>query len=296
MIGIGLGVASAGFGIYNQMEGAEEAEEGRRLQQQGAQLQAEGARQLHELSVEQSGVSKQYAARERDLNIQAADQSVAAAAASRDINRNIVGYERQAEAQRFQAMELDARRKQTEMIRNQQRARSLALSSATAQGSSRGSGLQGGYAQISGQTGFNLMGVQQNLEIGRNIFNINSAITDQKLAFADLEFNYAQQRAAQQTAKSNLMYDYALTNADFTTRQSAIQTQYNVQGQSLINMGAGQVSAGQSQMSLGSSFLGAATGLASMGNMLGTVGPSLWGSSPSTVYGAAGSYGVPTYT
>jgi hypothetical protein len=92
--------------------------------------------------------------------------------------------EQQVEAQRMQAMEVDARRKQREAIRNQQRAQSMALTSATAQGAQFGSGLQGGYGQISGDTGTSQLGIQQALETGRNIFGINSQLSQAKIDFS----------------------------------------------------------------------------------------------------------------
>lgn len=91
----------------------------------------------------------------------------------------VVGAQKQVEAQkkaereRKRAMELDARRKNLEILRNQQKARALALTAANAQGASFGSTLEGAYGQISGQTNTNAAGVFQNLEIGRNIFDAN---------------------------------------------------------------------------------------------------------------------------
>lgn len=92
-----------------------------------------------------------------------------------------IQLEQQAEEQRRQYMELDAHRKEMEIVRNQQRARSLALTNSTGQGASQGSGLQGGYGQIAGQSGVNFQGIQQNLEIGRNIFDINRLISQEKV-------------------------------------------------------------------------------------------------------------------
>lgn len=89
------------------------------------------------------------------------------------------------ERQRKRQMELEAQRRNLEIIRNQQRARSVALSSSTNQGASGGSGLQGGYGQISGQAGTQLLATSQNLEIGRNMFNINQDISTARMAYAD---------------------------------------------------------------------------------------------------------------
>lgn len=92
--------------------------------------------------------------------------------------------EQQADAQRRQAMELDANRKNMEVLRNSQRARSQALENATSQGAQFGSGLQGGYGQVSGQSNTNLLGIGQDLKIGENLFDINGQINQQKMLYA----------------------------------------------------------------------------------------------------------------
>lgn len=88
--------------------------------------------------------------------------------------------EQQVNAQRRNAMELNARRQQLEIYRNAQRARAQGTAAAVNQGASKGSGLQGGLAQVYGQSAFNLQGVTQNLEIGRNIFGLNDQISKEK--------------------------------------------------------------------------------------------------------------------
>lgn len=269
-IGLGLGAASMGFGLFERMEGQERAEEGYALQQQGLQIQAQAASARAGVSKEQAASSVEFAGRNRDLELTAAQQSEAAALQSQQINREIVGYERQAEAQRRQAMEMDARRRQTEIIRNQQRARSLGLAAATSQGASRGTGLQGGYGQISGQTGTDILGVQQNLQIGRNIFDINANITNQRLAASDLETLYAQQRAALTTARSQMAYDYASINAGYQTRMADIDT-FASQGAGYTSQGSGMVSQGQSQISSGTGWMNMGMQLPGMFNTLGNV-------------------------
>ncbi len=92
--------------------------------------------------------------------------------------------QKKAEAARHQAMELDARRKQLDVIRTQQRARAMAAANATASGSQFGSGLQGGYGQISGQSNTNALGINQSLELGRDIFQANSDITNARIGEA----------------------------------------------------------------------------------------------------------------
>lgn len=112
-----------------------------------------------------------------------------------EISRAIAADEQKIEAQKRQAMELDARRRSLEVVRNQQRARALALANATNQGAAQGSGLQGGYGQISGDSGTNLLGINQNLMIGRNIFDINEDISKQKMLMAGEQANAAEAQA-----------------------------------------------------------------------------------------------------
>ena len=203
-ISLGLGVASMAVGAYTSYSGSQQAKAGSAQAAEGARIQAEAARQAAQISKEQAAASVVFAGQERDINVSAADQSVAAAGESRTINQGIVGEQREIEATKRQAMEVDARRQQLEIIRSQQRGRALGLTTATAQGAGKGSGLQGGYGQVSGQAGVNLLGVQQNLQAGRNIFDSNSSISDFNSQMADLTYNYAVQQAGTQTAKSNL--------------------------------------------------------------------------------------------
>lgn len=261
---LALGVGSMAFGAYNMFEGKAQQEAGLNQQKQGYAIQAEAARQAAGISKEQAAASVVYAGQERDLNINAANQSIAAAAASRTINQGIVNEQKNIEGIKRQAMEVDARRQQLEIIRGQQRARALGLTNATATGSSKGSGLQGGYGQISGQSGVNLLGVQQNLQAGRGVFDANAAITGFNSDMADLTYNYAVQQANNQTAKSNLMYGYAQTQAGFQTRQADVQT-LNSQGAGQVSIGGAYAQAGASQAQMGQSFFNAGPSIFSMG-------------------------------
>src|SRR5437660_2342874 len=107
----------------------------------------------------------------------AAQKSAAASA-------GIAQAEQQQEVIRQRMMEVGARRQQMEVLRNQQRARSLALNNATTQGAQQGSGLQGGYGQIAGQSGVNALGISQNLEAGEQMFGLSAQISGQKVALA----------------------------------------------------------------------------------------------------------------
>lgn len=262
-----IGAASLGYGLYSRMEANDASEEAYQRQQQGSLIQAQAAQRMNAISKEQAASSVDYAGREYDINRQSSQDSLSASQQSQIINREITQLSQKVEVERKQAMEIDARRQNLEIIRNQQRARSLALSTSTAQGSSRGSGLQGGYAQIAGQTGFNLMGVQQSLNTGRNIFDLNSQITDQKLGMSSLEDQYALQRFNSQNQKAQLTYDYAQINAGYQTRLADAQT-LSSQGQGVVNQGQGMLGMAQNDAAMANTFIGAAGTIAGMGQPL----------------------------
>lgn len=112
-------------------------------------------------------------------------QKTQAAEQSAEASKRIAGLETQQDAIRKQAMEVSARRQQMEVLRNQQRARSLALNNATSQGAQFGSGLQGGYGQVGGQSGVNALGINQALQSGEQMFGLNAQINQQKMNIAD---------------------------------------------------------------------------------------------------------------
>lgn len=101
-----------------------------------------------------------------------------------EISMQIAGQEMKQDAVRRQAMELSARRQQIEVLRNAQRARSLALNNATSQGAQFGSGLQGGLGQIQGATNWNIGGIRQNLGFGEQMFDLNNSISQLKIQMA----------------------------------------------------------------------------------------------------------------
>lgn len=271
-----VGIGSMGYGLFQGSEGREQQEAGYRQMQQGAAIQAEAARQQAGISKEQAASSVEFAGKDRDLNILAAQQSVDASNASTALSKSSVQAQQEIEAQKRNAMELDARRNQLEIIRNQQRARALGLATATGAGSSKGSGLQGAYGQASGQTTVNLLGVQQNLEIGRNIFDQNENISANNIAMADLQNQYAIQQAANQTTKSNLTFQYAQINAGYQSRLADTQTLAS-QGAGQIAMGQAQVGMGQATAAQGQSFLNAGANIFSMGSNFAKLGGTDFG-------------------
>ena len=78
-----------------------------------------------------------------------------------------------AEKARQQQMRLDGLRKRREVVREGVRARSMALSSASAQGAAESSGLQGGYGQITGTVNRNTSSINQDEALGDKVFDAN---------------------------------------------------------------------------------------------------------------------------
>jgi hypothetical protein len=67
-------------------------------------------------------------------------------------------------------MNLEADRQRRDIIRNAIMARAIAQTNAANQGALFGSGLQGGYGQIAGRSGNQIVATNQNQEIGQGIF------------------------------------------------------------------------------------------------------------------------------
>lgn len=107
------------------------------------------------------------------------------------INQKIAVDEGRINEQKRQQMELEGRRSQMEVFRNAQRLRAQATAAATNQGATFGSGIAGGLAQVTDQASTNLVGIGQNLEIGRNIFDINADVSRQKQALSSVSSDMA---------------------------------------------------------------------------------------------------------
>jgi hypothetical protein len=111
-------------------------------------------------------------------------EQYSAAKKQSDISKQEVGVEQQQDAVRKQAMELQYNRQSMQNLRQTQLARSMAISNATQGGSQQGSGLQGGLAGISGQSGVNQLGLNQNLAFGEQMFGLNSSLNALKIQMA----------------------------------------------------------------------------------------------------------------
>lgn len=108
-----------------------------------------------------------------------------------EISGQISQQEQAINAQKQTQMQLSAKRQNLEIFRQTQQARAAATAAATNQGAQFGSGLQGGLAQVENQGMFNAAGVNQNLEIGQNIFAANSTISGLKAQSAQVSADQA---------------------------------------------------------------------------------------------------------
>lgn len=81
---------------------------------------------------------------------------------------------KKAEGLRKQQMELNHMREQRQIFRQAQNARAVAASNAAQGGTMQSSGLAGGYGQIAGAAGAGITASNENLDIGRGLFDANA--------------------------------------------------------------------------------------------------------------------------
>ena len=70
-------------------------------------------------------------------------------------------------------MNLDVQRKKRSALREAQAARQVALANATNQGAQFGSGVAGGFGQIGNQLGGNFLALNQDSQLGADVFSAN---------------------------------------------------------------------------------------------------------------------------
>lgn len=80
----------------------------------------------------------------------------------------------QQEQVRQQQMNLDATRRRREVIRSSQVATANAEAAAFAQGAGNSSSLEGARSAIAGQADVNIQGIEQNRDLGNQLFSLNS--------------------------------------------------------------------------------------------------------------------------
>lgn len=133
------------------------------------------------------GVQLFGASQSASATSQMADLSSKEAGLSQDVTR-LQGQEND---QRRLAMQISARRQQTEIIRKTQMAQAQGLATGVSQGAQFGSGVAGGQAQARGEGAYNLEGVNQNLGIGESLFGLQGQITGKQVAMSGLQSQMA---------------------------------------------------------------------------------------------------------
>ena len=108
--------------------------------------------------------------------------------------------------QRQNLFEIEQQRKRIEDLRNAQTATSVARSRAVNQGAQFGSGLLGGLEQVQGESNYNLLGIQQNTQIGENLFSLDQQLTQAKI-------NSAQAATTQSIGSSLTSFGGAVVNS-----------------------------------------------------------------------------------
>lgn len=102
------------------------------------------------------------------------------------IQGDIAGLEGQVNTQKYNASTLMARRQSLEQMRTAQRTGAQATAAATNQNAQFGSGLAGGLGQITDQGNFNLLGINQNQDIQKNVYGLNKSITADQMQLSAL--------------------------------------------------------------------------------------------------------------
>src|SRR5688572_26066886 len=104
--------------------------------------------------------------------------SAASAVGGMAAARDQADAQKDAEKARKNAANLDANRRKRAVVREMQMQRSVALSNATVKGAGESSGLQGAYGSVSGQGLNNITGINQQQELGNQVFSANARATD----------------------------------------------------------------------------------------------------------------------
>lgn len=112
-----------------------------------------------------------------------------------DIQNQEIATQLSQDALRQQAMELSGQRQMRQNIRNAQMARSMALSTAANEGAQFSSGLQGAYANVSGQANTNTANISENLQIGRSMFGLEAQLAGEKQQAAMVQGEQATNQA-----------------------------------------------------------------------------------------------------
>lgn len=103
------------------------------------------------------------------------------------LSQGITQLQMQENNQRQLAMQISARRQQTEIMRRTQLTKAQGLAAGVNQGAQFGTGVQGGQQSATSAGGYNLLGVNQNLEIGNALFGIQNQISNKQIAMSGIQ-------------------------------------------------------------------------------------------------------------
>ena len=102
------------------------------------------------------------------------------------VSKEVAQADMDVNQQKYTMEQLNTQRMQLENIRNAQRARSVAQTTAVSQGAQFGTALPGAYGQISGQEGTNFLRTSENQQIGTAVFGLDQFADTLKMRMADL--------------------------------------------------------------------------------------------------------------
>jgi hypothetical protein len=179
--GIGLGVAALGTGysIYNSEKASEAQSAAAQNQWQIAQIQA--------ANVDTERQKLALTTKQQELQI--------------DTNKSVIQQQQAADDIRQQAASLDATRRIRQAIRTGIVAAGTGLNAAANSGANEpgSSATRQSRANIAGQSDVNIQGINQNLDFGNRIYNINKNISQTYLNAQDQNKSFVQQSQALQS-------------------------------------------------------------------------------------------------
>lgn len=97
---------------------------------------------------------------------------------------DMIQAQQQQDVLRQQMMHVQGRRAQTQVLRVEQQKAAMGLAAAANQGAQYGSGAQGAQAQVRAESGVNLLGINQNVAAGDQMFAIERQVDAAKIAYA----------------------------------------------------------------------------------------------------------------
>jgi hypothetical protein len=175
-------------------------------------------------------------------------------------NTAVIQDQAQADAIRQQAAELDATRQKRQAVRNGIVARANSLTAATNQGASApgSTALKQSSADITASTDTNILGVNQNLEVGTQLYDINKSITQQYL-------NAQQQNSSYVNASAQLQSQELDTQKQIYSLGGTASNDY-----ASAALYSGNAAIGQGLASLGNSVVNSYTNINKLTNYFGS--------------------------